>query len=149
MTGTILSYTVKNTNLDDVIKWKHFPRYWPFVRDSHREFPSRRPVTRNFDVFFDLHLSKRLSKRSRRRWFEPSRSLWCHCNVLMVWLRNGPGYKKLWQWPRPSAGTVLTTNFDMLFLVKRHLPSLFLIIFRSSDYAMGYIPRNNEKSRGR
>ena len=26
------------TNLyhDDVIKWKHFPRYWPFVRGIHR-----------------------------------------------------------------------------------------------------------------
>ena len=22
--------------LDDVIKWKHFPRYWPFVRAIHR-----------------------------------------------------------------------------------------------------------------
>ena len=22
---------------DDVIKWKHFPRYWPFVRGIHRE----------------------------------------------------------------------------------------------------------------
>ena len=21
---------------DDVIKWKHFPRYWPFLRGSHR-----------------------------------------------------------------------------------------------------------------
>ena len=21
---------------DDVIKWKHFPRYWPFVRGNHR-----------------------------------------------------------------------------------------------------------------
>ena len=21
---------------DDVIKWKHFPRYWPFVRGKHR-----------------------------------------------------------------------------------------------------------------
>ena len=35
-----------------------------------------RPVTRYFDVFFDLCLNKRLSKQSRRRWFEtPSRSL--------------------------------------------------------------------------
>ena len=24
------------TNHDDVIKWKHFPRYWPFVREIHR-----------------------------------------------------------------------------------------------------------------
>ena len=21
---------------DDVIKWKHFPRYWPFVRGIHQ-----------------------------------------------------------------------------------------------------------------
>ena len=26
------------------------------------EFPAQRPVTRNFDVFFDLRLNKRLSK---------------------------------------------------------------------------------------
>ena len=24
------------SNHDDVIKWKHFPRYWPFVRGIHR-----------------------------------------------------------------------------------------------------------------
>ena len=30
-------------------------------------FSSQRPVTRNFDVFYDLHLDKRLSKKSRRR----------------------------------------------------------------------------------
>ena len=29
-------------------------------------FPSQRPVTRSFDVFFDLRLDKRLSKQSRR-----------------------------------------------------------------------------------
>ena len=45
------------------------------------EFPSQRPVTRSFDVFFDLRPNKRLSKLSRRRWFEtPSRSLWRYCN---------------------------------------------------------------------
>ena len=26
----------KTTNHVDVIKWKHFPRYWPFVRGFHR-----------------------------------------------------------------------------------------------------------------
>ena len=32
------SHTVRVNGLthDDVIKWKHFPRYWPFVRGSHR-----------------------------------------------------------------------------------------------------------------
>ena len=29
------------------------------------EFPAQRPVTRSFDVFFDLHLIKRLSKHSQ------------------------------------------------------------------------------------
>ena len=45
------------------------------------DFPAQRPVTRSFDVFFDLHLDKRLSKQSWGWWFEtPSRSSWRHCN---------------------------------------------------------------------
>ena len=45
------------------------------------EFPSQRPVTRSFDVFFDLYLNKRLSKQSWGWWFETSsHSLWRHCN---------------------------------------------------------------------
>ena len=41
------------------------------------EFPAQRPVTRSFDVFFDLHLNKRLSKQSWGWWFETlSCSLW-------------------------------------------------------------------------
>ena len=27
---------IRNIIHDDVIKWKHFPRYWPFVRGIHR-----------------------------------------------------------------------------------------------------------------
>ena len=46
------------------------------------EFPAQRPVTRSFDVFFDLRLNTRLSKQSWGRWFEtPSRPLWPHCTV--------------------------------------------------------------------
>ena len=83
---------------DAVIKWKHFPCYWPFVRESHRspvnspsqrpvtdEFPSQGRVARSFDGFFDLHLNKRLSKPSRLRWFEtPSPPLWRYYN----WFRG-------------------------------------------------------------
>ena len=48
---------------------------------GHRWIPSQRPVTRSFDVFFDLNLNKRLSKQSCGWWFEtPSRPLWRHCN---------------------------------------------------------------------
>ena len=46
------------------------------------EFPSQRPVTRSFDVFFHLCLNKRLSKQLRGWWFKtPSRSLGRHCNA--------------------------------------------------------------------
>ena len=70
---------------DDVIKWEHFPRYWPLVRAGNSpvtgEFPSQRPVTRSLEIFFALGLNKCLSKQSRRWWFEtPWRSLWRHCN---------------------------------------------------------------------
>ena len=45
------------------------------------EFPTQRPVTRSFDVFFDLRLNKRLSKHSWGWWFETlSWSLWRHHN---------------------------------------------------------------------
>ena len=47
------------------------------------EFPSQWPVTRSFDVFVDLRLSKRLSKQSRGWWVEmPLHSLWRHCNEI-------------------------------------------------------------------
>ena len=67
------------------------------------EFPTQRPVTRSFDVVFDLRLYKRLSKQSWGWWSETtSCSLWRHCNlkceirrVLYVkhlstaWISNG------------------------------------------------------------
>ena len=49
------------------------------------EFPTQRPVTRSFDVFFDLHLDKRLSKQSWGWWFKTSsRPLWRHCNDVLA-----------------------------------------------------------------
>ena len=49
------------------------------------EFPSQKPVTRSFDVFFDLRLNKRLSKQSWGWWFETlSRPLWRHRNDACI-----------------------------------------------------------------
>ena len=53
---------------DEVIKWKHFLHYWPFVGGIHWS-----PVNSShkgkwpFDVFCDLRLDKRFSKQSRRQ----------------------------------------------------------------------------------
>ena len=46
------------------------------------EFPAERPLTRSFDVFFDLRLNTWLSKQSWGWWFETqSHSFWRDCNV--------------------------------------------------------------------
>ena len=48
------------------------------------EFPTQRPVTRSFDVFFDLRLNKRLSKQPWDWCFETlSCPLWRHRNVMV------------------------------------------------------------------
>ena len=49
---------LKNNDHDDVIIWKYLPRYWPLWGESTGGFPSQRPVTRSFDVFFDLRMNK-------------------------------------------------------------------------------------------
>ena len=49
------------------------------------EFPTQRPVTQSFDVFFDLHLNKRLGKQSCGWWFEtPWCPLWRHRNDTTI-----------------------------------------------------------------
>ena len=59
------------------------------------EFHTQRPVTRSFDVYFDLRPNKRLSKQLWGWWFEtPSWSLWRHCNVPSeLWVGDG-GFSK-------------------------------------------------------
>ena len=64
----VIDYTRPNIRWilhDGVIKWKHFPRLQAICAGNSPapgEFPAQRPVTRNFDVLFDLRLNKRLSK---------------------------------------------------------------------------------------
>ena len=96
---------------DDVIKWKHFPRNWPFVREIHRSpvnFPAQRPVTRSFDVIFDLSLNKRLSKQPWGWWFEtPAWSLWRHRNV--TWGITPIGVKRPSRFPEYD---ITNAHFD-------------------------------------
>ena len=72
------------------------------------EFPTIRPVTRIFDISFDLRLNKRLSKQSWSWWFETLPCLlWRQCNVLVFkyqrWVHMGfpkhPGTTLIWTSP--------------------------------------------------
>ena len=71
---------------NDVIKWIHFPRYWPFVRGIHRSpvnSPHKGQWRRALKFSLICALNKRLSKQSWGWWFEtPSHSLWRHCNEI-------------------------------------------------------------------
>ena len=89
--GTEFINTTKQNTTNRVhIWWRHqmetFSALLTFCAGNSPvtgEFPAHRPVTRSFDVFFDLRLYKRLSKQSWGRWFEtPSRPLWRHCTVF-------------------------------------------------------------------
>ena len=62
------------------------------------EFPTQRPVTRSFNVFFDLHLNKRLSKQSCAWWFEMlSHPLWRHRNAVKAF-EHGTGHLCWTEW---------------------------------------------------
>ena len=75
---------------DDVIKWEHFPRYWPFVRGIHR-FPLNSPHKGQWRgaLMFSLiwtNPNKLLSKQSWCWWFEtPSHPLWRHRDAQTDW----------------------------------------------------------------
>ena len=64
---------------DDVIKWKHFPRYWPFLRGIHRS-PVKSPHKGQWRVALMFSLICAWIN-IWCWWFEtPSCSLWRHCN---------------------------------------------------------------------
>ena len=64
---------------------------WAGNSPANGEFPSQRPVTRSFDVFFDLRLNKRLGKQSWGWLFEtPLCSLWRQCNAMITYRQLDP-----------------------------------------------------------
>ena len=72
---------------DDVIKWKYFPRYWPFVRGIHR-WPVNSPHKgqwRGAWMFSLIFAWIKLSKQRWGWWFEtPSRPSWRHCDDIIM-----------------------------------------------------------------
>ena len=123
---------------DDVIKWKHFPRYWPLVRGIHRS-PVNSPHKGQWRgaLMFSLTcaLNKRLSKQSWGWWFEtPTRSLWRHCNVAVpdhqqtqCWLKSYHAYGSELSWVVIVSGNGV---IDYYLLHGRALPDPMLSNFQ-------------------
>ena len=73
---------------------------------GHGEFPSQRPVTRSFNLFFDLRLVERLGKQMKRRWFETLLCpLWRHCSVGIYYAGSTSPYL-----PRRRISTAISNN---------------------------------------
>ena len=67
-------------------KWKHFTRYWPFVRgiQRHRWIPLTKASDVELWCFLWSPPEQTVKQKSRCWWFEtPSCSLWRHCNVVV------------------------------------------------------------------
>ena len=100
------------------------------------EFPTQRPVTRSFCVFFDLRLNKRLNKQSWGWWFETlSRPFWRH--------RNGRYLNQHWNIV-DLIGT-LGTNFNEILIgihifsfTKMHL-KMSSVKWRSSSLGLNVL----------
>ena len=98
------------------------------------EFPAQRPVTRNFDVFFDLRLTKRLSEQSWGWWIEtPSRPLRRHRNVMNLQLtccdniiaRNKA--HAIVSWPNPKQWLMVHIA-DLMMIIKWSTNILTIIV---------------------
>ena len=84
------------------------------------EFPAQRPVTRSFDIFFDLRLNKRLSKQSWGWWFETlSRPLWRHRNdfyenmvSILYTVCTNISFQPIWIWNHPNMTSVKRDDFS-------------------------------------
>ena len=77
---------------DDVIKWKHFPRHWPFVRWIHRSPVKSRHMPTDAECWclpFICAMNKRLSKQSWGWWFETNRT---HYDIIVMLTRDRMGF---------------------------------------------------------
>ena len=97
-----------------------------------RWIPAQRPLTRSFDVFFDLRLNKRFSEQSRGWWFETLLCpLWRHSNVqntnLVITLHaNAPTLNGA----RPQPVTIVNTKLG-IWVVSRFLCHYWFLKTRS------------------
>ena len=92
---------------DDVIKWKHFPRYWPFVRGIHRS-PVNSPHKGQWRgaLMFSL-ICARINGWVNNREAGDLRCHPTHCDVIVMY------YASLWGFAYCVALSAVL-NFDCL-----------------------------------
>ena len=118
---------------DDVTKWKHFSRYWPFVREIHwstanplcdgnspvsGEFFSHRPVIGSYD----LPPNRRLSKQSK---FVELRRYRAHYNVTAMIPKKDQCWRKCFHAMTSSSNVGKWRKTKLWSDIRRQLANLF------------------------
>ena len=83
------------------MKWRHFSALLPIcagISPVPGEFPTQRSVTRNFDVFFDLRLNKRLSGAGDLRRYRAHYDVTLMKAIRNLWCKNSPHRSLYCQW---------------------------------------------------
>ena len=130
----ILTNTVKvdDGHDDDVIKWKHLPRYWPFVREIHRSpAMSQHKGQWRGALMFSL-ICAWINGWVKQSWgwrFEtPSCPLWSHCNVKTQPPHNHhpqgefcftQSYKKSMATGNRSHPTLIANIYSMIYHIEK------------------------------
>ena len=100
----LTTHTYENDEHDDVIKWKHFPRYWPFVRGIHQS-PVNSPHKGQWRgallfslicVWTNSWVNYRDAGDLRRHYVSYDVFVMERCVNLQVDLRTSLDYKPLW-----------------------------------------------------
>ena len=117
------------------------------------EFPTQRPVTWDFDVFFDLCLNKRLSKQLWDWWFEtPSSPLRCHCNKGIIFgARRQCAEISVWLFLTRKCSPWIDNFASVLNYVKSNQPLqlIFFIVDIAYKQNINYLWGISEKKNGR
>ena len=82
------------------------------------EFPTQRPVTRSFDVFFDRRLNKRSSKQPRGWWLET-----LSCSL----------------WRQSNAAFVTSMKLFLILITEMHMEFIYIYIINFSQWPMGWM----------
>ena len=97
---------------DDVIKWKYFPRYWPFVREIHRS-PVNFPHKGQWRgaLMFTL-ICDRMNGWVNNHEASDSRRYLAHCDVIVMLSNIGWSYTGI-----SMSQSSLTTTSCIKFLL--------------------------------
>ena len=124
------SQVVEIRRHDDVIKWKHFPRYWPFARGIHRSLvnSSYKGQWRGALMFslIWVWMNSCVNRQPWGWWFEtPSHPFWRHS--------NGEGMFEYFQSVKPWLS--MTYHYDDVIMDKMASQITSLTIVYSAVYS--------------